>query len=87
MSRWVPILPVKFQGSNNSRNLSGTARRESTGYWLAIRYPQAARLDICSVTADQYMNLTIFHELPHNNGAIGNPDKSPDAEESYGPTA
>src|SRR5260370_35056045 len=35
----------------------------------------AGVLGVPSVTAGQFMDFTILHELSHYNGAIGNPDK------------
>jgi RHS repeat-associated protein len=34
----------------------------------------AANLGLASITAKQFMDLTIVHELAHYNGVIGNPD-------------
>jgi RHS repeat-associated protein len=41
---------------------------------------QAGALGVSSVTAEQYMDLTILHELSHYKGAIGNPDTNPRVE-------
>ena len=43
---------------------------------------QAAALAVSSVTAGQFMDLTILHELSHYSGAIGNPDTNPDVEKA-----
>jgi len=43
---------------------------------------QAAILGVASVTAAQFMDLTILHELSHYNGAIGNPDRNPAVEKA-----
>jgi hypothetical protein len=37
---------------------------------------QAHALGVSSVTAGQYMDLTLLHELSHYTGAIGDPDRN-----------
>jgi RHS repeat-associated protein len=43
---------------------------------------QAKALGVSTVTAQQFMDLTILHELSHYNGSIGNPDKNRAVEEA-----
>ena len=55
---------------------------------LSVIHLLAAQLDALgpattsTITAAQYMDLTILHELSHYNGAIGNPDKDPTVEQN-----
>ena len=43
---------------------------------------QAEIFGVSSVTAREYMDLTILHELSNYNGAIGNPDRGPGVEKA-----
>jgi len=40
----------------------------------------AFELGVADVSAAQYMDLSILHELSHYNGALGNPDRDPSIE-------
>ena len=44
------------------------------GPFVQLLQGEAALLGVDSVTAAQFMDISIFHELSHFNGAIGNPD-------------
>ena len=41
---------------------------------------QAKSLNVSSVSASQFMDIVILHELSHYKGAIGNPDQDPNVE-------
>lgn len=61
---------------------STNALLNGSGWMVDLLAGQAAALGISSITGDQYMDLTILHELSHYNGAIGNPDTNPGVEKA-----
>jgi hypothetical protein len=76
-----------FTGSINLNSDVNWASPSSTfalldgaSYMVDLLGGQAAQLGVASVTAGQFMDLTILHELSHYNGAIGNPDRDPRVE-------
>jgi len=42
---------------------------------------EAAYINVPTLTAGQFMDLVILHELSHYNGSIGNPDRGPGVEQ------
>lgn len=83
---------ARYNGLSGSINLntqvnwsdpSQTAALLDGSSWIAnLLAGQATALSVASATAEQFMDLTILHELSHYNGALGNPDTNSSVEKA-----
>ena len=72
---------IKLNTQVNWSDPSKTTALLDGSTWVAdLLTGQAAALGIAAITGQQFMDLTILHELSHYNGALGDPDKNSNVE-------
>jgi hypothetical protein len=79
-----------YNGFSGSINLNSTVdwrypgntlvSLDGSAYMMDLLAGQAYSLGVSSVSAEQFMDITILHELSHYNGALGDPDRNPAVE-------